>query len=145
MGQDTTRSTRKGLPPWARMLVTPLILLVAAALIWSQLPKGAYSTDLSRIGDGQPALVLIYDSTFMAGMRVMGYMDEIRDDYTPQVHFLVANVGTPDGRRLADQHGVRDGAVLLYSDRGTLVEQLPAPASVEVLRQALDRSLMATR
>ncbi|EHQ51230.1 hypothetical protein ECTPHS_00979 [Ectothiorhodospira sp. PHS-1] len=145
MSQDTAKPSRKGLPRWARLLMTPLILLAAAALIWSQLPKGAYSTDLSHIGDGRPALVLTYDASFLAGMRVMGYMDEIRDDYMPRVHFLVANVGTPDGRSLANRHGVRDGAVLLFSAQGTLVEQLPAPAGAEELRQALDRTLMATR
>lgn len=129
----------RGLPRWARWLITPLIIISAGAFIWAQLPKGAYSTDLSQIGTGKPALVVTYDTSFLSGMEVMGMMDKMRDDYEDSVLFLVAQLGTPNGRNLAMRHGVEDGAALLFSERGELVSQL-YPRQEAQLREALNQA-----
>ncbi|ANB01752.1 hypothetical protein [Ectothiorhodospira sp. BSL-9] len=130
-----------GLPRWARLLMTPLILVVAGALIWSQLPKGAYPTDLSRIGDGRPALVVTYDASYMTGMQVLELMDRIRDEYRDEVEFLVANLGTPDGRDLATRFRVNDGAVVLFRSDGQPVQVLQSPRHEQVLRDAMQEHL----
>jgi hypothetical protein len=45
---------------------------------FTQLPRGAFSTELSRIGQGTPALVVARDSNYLAGAEVMDLINIIR-------------------------------------------------------------------
>lgn len=107
------------------------------ALIWSQLPRGPYSTDLSRIGQGQPAVVLAYDIMSMGGMEVMGMMDELRDEYEARIEFLVAPLGAPKVHEFGKRHGAINGTVLLFSAGGEAVGKVHLPANTAELEQAL--------
>jgi hypothetical protein len=126
-------------PRWSKWLINLLIVAAVGGLIWSQLPRGAYPTDLSRIGAGQPALVLAHDANFAAGMAVMELMNVIRSDY-PDVEFLVAHLGLAEGQAFARQHAAGDGTVLLFSGGGERVATLHHPQSVDDLRQALNQA-----
>ena len=114
-----------------------LFLTLVAAVVWMQLPTAGYSTDLSRVGQGRPALVLAFDSNFTGGMGVMELMNDIRDDYEGRVHFLVAHLATPQAREFASRHGAADGTVLLFAGNGERIGTLHQPQSAEELRQAL--------
>jgi len=108
------------------------------ALIWSQLPRTPYSTDLARIGQGQPALVLAYDMQSMGGMAVMAMMDDLRGEYAERIAFLVAPLGAPNGRAFGERFGVVNGSVVLFSARGAAVATLHLPASTAELQKALE-------
>jgi hypothetical protein len=125
---------------WRNRLFTIFLIVGVSSFIWSQLPGGGYSTDLTKIGTGRPALVLAHDSNYVGGMEVMYLMNEIRDDYSGRVDFLVAHLGMPDGREFARHHGARDGVVLLFSGDGRNVSFLPKPQSIDELRLALDEA-----
>ncbi|MFO7543807.1 MAG: hypothetical protein R6W97_13500 [Thiobacillus sp.] len=56
-----TSAPHKGLPLWGKGLIYVFIVVAVGALIWIQLPRGSYPTDLTRIGNGRPALVLAYE------------------------------------------------------------------------------------
>lgn len=137
MKSDNPTARHAAWPRWSKWLITMLIMAVVGSLIWSQLPRGAYPTDLSRVGAGKPALVLAHDANFAAGMAVMELMNVIRDDYAGKVEFLVAHLGMQDGQTFASRHAARDGSVLLFSAEGELVGTLHQPQTVDALRQAL--------
>lgn len=137
MKNDKPSARHAAWPRWSKWLLTLLVVAAVGSLIWSQLPRGAYPTDLSRVGAGKPALVLAHDANFAAGMAVMELMNVIRDDYAGEVEFLVAHLGMQDGHAFASRHAARDGSVLLFSADGELVDTLHQPQTVDALRQAL--------
>jgi hypothetical protein len=111
------------------------------ALVWSQLPRSPYSTDLARIGQGQPALVLAYDIQSMGGMEVMGMMDDLRGAYAERIAFLVAPLGAPHGQAFGTRFGATNGSVVMFSATGSLVGTLHLPANTAELQKALDNLL----
>lgn len=140
MTQPRNRAGLAPWPRWSRWLVTLAVLAGVGGLIWSQLPKQAYPTDLTRIGAGQPALVLAQDPQSAAGLAIMEMMDAIRGDY-PDVEFLVAHLGLPSGQDFARRHAVGDGVVMLFDAAGVRIATLPHPHNADELRAALDRAL----
>jgi hypothetical protein len=126
--------------PWRRRLLVAGIVLASSALIWSQLPKGHYPTDLSRIGQGQATLVLAMDSNYMAGAAVMNLLNDLRHDFDDSVQFLVASLALPDGRAFSERHQAGDGTVLLFDAKGQRVAVLHAPQTHEELRQAMQQA-----
>ena len=125
---------------WRRLrkiLLTLLFVAAVGGLIWSQLPKGVYPTDLSRIGAGRPAVVLAQDPSFVGGMEVMQLLNAVRGDYADRVDFLVAPLAMADAREFARRHDAVDGTVLLFDGAGRLVQSLRLPRSTDELRQAL--------
>lgn len=125
-------------PRIAKWAIYALIAGLVSALIWSQLPRGPYSTDLTRIGQGRPAVVLAYDIQTMGGMEVMAMMDTLRPAYRDRVQFLVAPLGAPHGQAFGQRHQAISGTVVLFSEAGIPVRTLRAPASTAELQQALD-------
>lgn len=115
------------------------------ALVWSQLPRQPYSTDLSRIGQGQPALVLAYDIESMGGMAVMEMMDELRGEYAQRIHFLVAPLGAPHGRAFGQRFNLDNGSVVLFAADGSAVDIVHLPPGTPELKSALDQLLARSR
>ena len=115
--------------------------VAAGVFMWSQLPKGSYPTDLSRIGQGQAALVLAIDGSFSGGASVMPLLDGVRDEFADSVQFLVATLASPDGQAFARQQLASDGMVLLFDAQGERLAVLHAPQTEDELRQALKQAL----
>jgi hypothetical protein len=128
-------------PGWRRRLLLTLGVFAAGAFIWSQLPSGSYSTDLSGIGKGRPAVVLTQDPGYVGGAEVMELLNAIRADYEPRVAFKIAHLAYADAQDFARRHGADDGTVLLFAADGSQVGVLHQPRSTEVLRQALDKAV----
>lgn len=124
-------------PRWRKRLLYLVAWAALGAFILSQLPRGAFPTDLSRIGAGRPAVVLAHDSNFTGGMAVMELLNTIRSDYAGEVEFLVAHLGMADAREFASRHAAHDGTVLLFAADGRPVGVLHHPQSSGELRQAL--------
>jgi hypothetical protein len=137
-------ATRTAEPPtpsqrWRRRLITAGVLAGLGAFVWSRLPKGSYPTDLSLIGQGQPALVLAMDSHYMGGAAVMNLLNGLRRDFADSVHFLVASMSLAEGLAFAQKHQAGDGTVVLFNGQGQRVAVLHSPESPEELRQALQQ------
>ena len=124
-----------------RRLIAAVLLLAAGLFIWNQLPKGGFPTDLSRIGQGQAALVLTMDSHFMAGMEMMPVLDTLRKEFGGQAQFLVASTGLPEGQSFAQRNQTIDGSVVVFNPSGARIAVLHGPRTAEELRQALQRAL----
>lgn len=125
-------------PRWVKSLITVAVLVGAGALIFTQLPRGAFPTDLSRIGQGTPALVVARDISYLSGAEVMDLMNEIRPEYAGRVEFLAAHLGQPDGEAFARRYNAWDGTVVLFAGDGSVRARLHAPQTTAELRQALD-------
>jgi hypothetical protein len=133
--------TISGFTRLQKWLIYAAITIGTLALVWSQLPRGPYSTDLNRIGQGQPSLVLAYDIQSMGGMAVMAMMDEVYDEYTDRITFLVADLGTPDGQAFSRRYDLFNGSVVLLTARGAAVSTLHLPFNTAGLQQALEELL----
>ena len=132
-----TQKTHMGMPRWGKWLAYLGVIVAVGTLIWSQLPRAAYSTDLTRIGKGRPALVLAYDIQSMGGMTGMGLLDNLRGDYADRVEFLVADLGVPVGREFAQHFGAINGTVTLLSGDGTHLRTIHPPIAADMLLQAV--------
>ncbi|MEY6434192.1 hypothetical protein ABC977_17480 [Thioalkalicoccus limnaeus] len=132
-----TRSA-PGLPGWAKTLMTLVLIVCVGALLWAQLPRGAFSTDLSRIGQGTPALVVARDKNYLAGAEVMDLLNRIRPDYKDKVEFLAVHLGHPDGQAFARRFGMVDATVILFSADGTPLAKFAIPQTTAQIRDALD-------
>lgn len=133
----TAPHSAKGRPRWGKWLLYIAVFGAVAVLIISQLPRGAYPTDLTRVGAGKPALVLAYDIQSSGGMTVMGLLDTVRGEYADRVEFLVAPLGEPNGQDFAERYRAISGSVMLFSGTGTHVRTIHNAPDADVLRQAL--------
>lgn len=140
MSQPPAPSRLKSSPWWRRLIATAAIVAVGG-LVWSQLPKGSYPTDLSRIGQGQASLVLALDSNYSGGASVMELLNDVRHDFAGSVQFLVASLALPSGQAFADRHQAGDGTVLLFDAEGRRVAVLHAPQTEDELRTVMKQAL----
>lgn len=131
-----------GISRLRKWLIYAAITIGVLALVWSQLPRNPYSTDLSRIGQGQPALVLAYDIESMGGMAVMGMMDDLRGEYADRIAFLVAPLGAPQGQAFGRRFQLDNGSVVLFSAKGAAVNTVHLPADTAALKLALEDLLV---
>jgi len=136
MEEKTKRAS--AFPRWAKVLITLAVIVGTGAFIFSQLPRGVFSTDLSRIGQGKPALVVARDIGLVAGAEVMDLLNSLRPEFSDRVDFLAVNLGNPQGHGFVRQHGMQDGTVVLFSASGTRIGALDRPTTQQELRQLLD-------
>jgi hypothetical protein len=134
----------KGISRLRKWLIYLAISIGVLTLVWSQLPRSPYSTDLSRIGQGQPALVLAYDIQSMGGMAVMAMMDDLRGEYADRIAFLVAPLGAPQGEAFGRRFNLDNGSVVLFSPQGVAVNTVHLPANTAELKNALEALLTQT-
>ena len=67
------------------------------------------STDLSVIGQGKPVLVLAYESYLPTGDDALNRLHQVRSDYDSRLDFVVADMGTSQGRAFANRYQVVTG------------------------------------
>ena len=134
---NETSKRPSAVPGWAKVVITLVVIVGAGALIFTQLPRGTFSTDLSRIGQGTPALVVARDISFVAGEEVMSLLNGMRPEFADRVEFLAVNLGNPQAQGFARQHRMQDGTVVLFSGDGTRIGVLGRPSTQREVRQLL--------
>lgn len=98
--------------------------------------------DLSRIGNGTPAVVQIHDpqcSQCLALQRETRKALAAFDD--EELQYLVANIRSEEGRRLANAHGVRHVTLLLFDGTGQRRDVLVGSNRSDYLEHAFRRHL----
>ena len=124
-----------------KVLVTLACLIAVMAILWQLLPKASFSSDLTRVGQGRPALVMLREVHVMGGDQVMEYMSQIYDEFRGEVEFLVVQTGHPDGQMFAATHNIGDGSLVLFDGEGAVIGQTGRPASSAELREYIRRHL----
>lgn len=135
---DNKTKPASGKSRWTKALISVAVVVGALALLVTQLPRGAFSTDLSRIGQGSPALVVARDANYLAGGEVMDLINTVRPEYEGRVAFLAAHLGHPDGQAFARRHNMEDAVVVIFDAGGSAATRLIVPQTAEELRAALD-------
>lgn len=122
---------------WVKVLIGLLVIVGAGVFLVTQLPGRPFSTDLTRIGGGTPALVVARDSNYMAGADVMDLINLFRSHYEDRVEFLAVHMGHPDGQAFARRHQMQDATVILFNAAGEPLERWHGPQTAEGLEAAL--------
>lgn len=122
-----------------RWVVGGLLLLFAAAAAMN-LPRG-YSDDLSRIGKGSAAVVLIRDKNAVASFDLLQVMDDLRDKYAGRVEFLLTDFDTPEGRAFIAANQAAPVTLVLFDASGNPVKVLPAPQTAGTVQQEIAATL----
>jgi hypothetical protein len=125
-----TRNTRK-----IRWIVAALLLLIAATVAM-KLPRG-YSDDLSQIGKGRAAVVLVRDRDAVESMQLMNVVNEIRGQFAGRVVFLLTDYDTPEGRAFIAAHNAARITLVLFDPSGKEVKVLTAPQTPASLQKEI--------
>lgn len=140
MNQSSTVS-RSASSRIVRALVVLVCLAVVGLVLWQMLPKSTFSSDLSQVGQGTPALVMLREIHVMGGERTLAQMQMIYPEFQDQVLFLLVHTGHPDGVAFADTHNVSDGSVVLLNGAGNTIASMGRPDSAEDLRSFISQHL----
>lgn len=118
--------------------LTILAIVAVLGVLLALIPPG-YDTDLSHIGQGRPAAVLVHDPGFVASTELMEGVNRLRGDYEPNLLFLLADLNTPQGRRFATEHSVGLGTLVLFDADGRRLASHSGPYGEPELRAFLER------
>jgi hypothetical protein len=99
------------------------------------------SMDLSLVGQGKPSLVLAYENFSPTGGAALEQLRKVRGDYESRLVFIVADLGTPQGRQFALQHGLVDGQAVLLNGQESPLAAFTIPNETAALRARLDKEL----
>ncbi len=116
-----------------------LVLVAFVAMMWAAFPP-SYGTDLSLIGQGKPAIVLIFDKENVASMDLMEEFNQIRDDYEGKIEFLVADVGTAVGEQFSSAHNMGSASAVYFMGGGEKVIAFYGPQDRAVLRDSISQA-----
>lgn len=115
-----------------------LIALISFLLIGEGKP---ISTDLSVIGQGKPSLVLAYENYSIVGGEALNRLRKVSSDFDSRLNFVVADLGTPPGRDIAQRHKLVDGLAVLFKQNGQAFGILNIPEKEQQLRSLLESKL----
>lgn len=118
------------------------ILLLFAAVIAMNLPRG-YSDDLSRIGKGKVAVVLVRDKNAVQSFDLMEAMNAVRDKYAGQVEFLLTDSDTPEGRAFIADKGAARVTLVVLDANGKMLNVLSPPQTAASVQQAITLAIGA--
>jgi hypothetical protein len=124
-----------------KILTTIAIIGVIAAVAVTQLPTSGYDSDVTRVGQGRPAVVLVFENFAAPSMDAMALFDQVRGDYADRLDFLVADSGSPRGQTFITRHQAQVGQVLTFRGDGTLVRAEHLAGDEAALRERLRSDL----
>ncbi len=101
------------------------------------------STDLSKIGQGKPVLVLAYENYSLSGGDALDRLRQVRSDYESRLDFLVADMGTPQGFAFASRHKLFNAQAVFLKQDGEALQVISIPEDERELRSRLDSKLAA--
>jgi hypothetical protein len=118
-----------------KWIVGVLLLLFAAAAAMN-LPHG-YSDDLSRIGKGRPAIVLVRDKNAVPGFDLIRVLDSVRGKYAGRIEFLLTDFDTPEGRAFMAANHAAPVTLVLFDAGGNPLKVLHAPQTAGNVEQEI--------
>jgi hypothetical protein len=124
-------------------LITIAIVAIVLAFAATLLPRG-FSDDLSRIGQGRAAVVLVHNKEAVYSLELMTLLNHVRRHYEDRIEFLAVDSATDTGRRFAAAHGVDDSLALLLGGDGARIAIIDNVRDENALRAIIDRHLPPT-
>ncbi len=127
------------MPKLAKISITLVSVVLIGWVMWTYLGVKPMSKDLSVIGEGKPAVVLVYESYAPAGMEAMERLKKVRPELESHMHFRVAHIGTPEGDMFVRRHDAFDGVMVLFDGQGKVVRVTMVPHALDQLKMELMR------
>ncbi len=121
-------------------LITVAIVVVALAIAATQLPRG-FSENVSVIGQGKPAVVLVHNKESVLSQNLMNLLGDVRKNFEEHVEFLVVDIATDIGRTFIADHQL-DGSIMLvlFDGSGRVRGVLPNIEDESRLRSLLNNT-----
>lgn len=112
------------------------MLLLFAAFIAMNLPRG-YSGDLSLIGKGKVAVVLVRDKSVVQSSDLLEVLNTVRDQYAGQVEFLLTDFDSAEGRAFIADKGAARVTLAVLDGNGKMASLLSPPQTAASVEQAI--------
>jgi len=112
-----------------KLLVIVLIIVSLVATVVFLFPP-TYKTDLSTIGQGKPAIVIVYDANDGNSFKLVEHFNAIREKYEPRIEFFIADPNVPEGKKFERTHSANTSTALFFAAEGgkpVLVINSPLP------------------
>lgn len=126
--------------PWRGFAITVVIIAIAVAVMIFNSPRG-FEVDLTKIGSGQPTLVMVYDPNLVISSEQIYEMNQMRDEFEAELQFLLADIGYPEAREFMEQYKARPAMLLIFAADGSHLKTLHAPLSAEQLSSEIRATL----
>jgi hypothetical protein len=109
-----------------------LVLLIVG---FSNNSSGVY--DLSRVGNGIPAVVQVHDPNCPICVQLRGNIIAIADDFdNQQLQLLVADLNSDEGRSFAERYNAGFRTLLYFNPAGDLVDlEVGLQSSADLVRR----------
>ena len=130
--KDQTVATASPRPRKFKWVVIIIIALIAVVIVMN-LPRG-YSADLSLIGKGKPAIVLVRDKNSMGSMALLEVMHDIRNQNSAKIEFLVTDVNTPEGNAFIAAYNAAPTTLVFFDGSGNPLKLLYPPQNADSLQ-----------
>lgn len=122
------------------VITVSLLALVALGYMVTMAIVKPIGTDFSVVGKGKPALVLAYENFSPSG-ESLSLVSKVRDDYNARVEFVVADLGTPQGKKFASRYQLKNGQAVFLKKDGQLLEITYLPEDEQSFRTFLEIKL----
>ena len=123
------------------MRMTAVAISVVGAVGYysiSSIQASLSEADLSKIGNGRPAIVQIHDPQCMLCRTLQSQTRDVLDAYDDErFEYLVANIKTKKGGDLAARYSVPHVTLLLFDPKGTMVRAVRGPTSTAHLKNII--------
>lgn len=119
-------------------LLAIFVLILAVFVVGYFLLPSGFSSDLERIGEGRPAVVVVHDHNYVESVELMENLDGVRGAYEPQIDFLVADLNHPDGAEFAEEYQVSAVTLLAFDAEGERLDVRTGRGDGPALRNWLD-------
>lgn len=132
--QNTQTVSKSGKTKW--IVIAGVILFIGVAFKFL-LPRG-FSDDLSRIGKGIPAVVLVRDNQTVQSHELIDVMNALRDQYAGKIEFLLTDHNTLEGSNFMAANETTRATLVLLDAQGKRVKIVHAPQTEASLAQEMD-------
>lgn len=129
------------MPRFVTLAVVSFAVVVGVVVLLAGGIGTPISSDLSVVGKGKPALVLVYENYSPAGGEALNRLGQVKEDYASRINFVVADLGVPDGQAFADRHQLADGQAMFLTSDGRPLQAVSIPAEEGALRSLLDAKM----
>lgn len=127
---------------WREFRRFTLVFALLAGVVGSGLAAFKYSYDISHdlsvVGKGTPAIVQIHDTSCALCNQLRSNTDSAIKAFGDRLLYRIADISTPEGRRLQRRHDVPHVTLLLFDGEGELRNVLTGVNSDEVLQRAFE-------
>lgn len=139
---DNGASRRAFLAQWQNLAVATLVVGGGSWFAVREVRATIREHDLTQIGNGTPTIVQVHDPQCSLCVALQR---ETRDALCgfddAELQFVVANIRNPEGRDLAQRHGVGHVTLLLFDAEGRRRAVMTGPQESAYLKDVFRRHL----